>query len=102
VGRTLTIEELTQTLPSYEDGRRPRPRAAARRLLARGAVELVLRGPNDSLGRGATYRVVEPIVQAAAVSPPPDWRPTTDAPDDELRPDMDWLEAAVERMTKPK
>lgn len=58
VGSQVTIEELTSSLPCYPDGRRPRPRAAARRL--RPILEVVARGPNGSLGKGAVYRVVRP------------------------------------------
>lgn len=58
VGTEVTIEELTEGLPCYPDGRRPRPRAAARRL--RPILELVRRGPNGSRGKGAVYRVVRP------------------------------------------
>ena len=50
VGQEVTIEELTEGLPCYPDGRRPRPRAAARRL--RHVLELVSRGPNGSRGKG--------------------------------------------------
>ncbi len=60
VGTTVSIEDLTRALPCYPDGRRPRPRAAARRLAP--ILELVSRGPNGSLGKGASYRIVEPDV----------------------------------------
>lgn len=93
VGRTLTIEELAQTVPSYPDGRRPRTRAVARRL--RPILELVERGPNGSLSRGATYRIRAPQPRAEAV-------PITETPDDELKPNVDWLEEQVRRMTGGK
>ena len=92
VGRTLTIEELTQLIPSYPDGRRPRPRAVARRL---GRVlRLVERGPNGSRGRGARYQVVPP--------PPPIDAGRADVPPDEVATDHDYIAAAVERMTKER
>jgi hypothetical protein len=90
VGRPLTIEEITQTLPRYPDGRRIRPRTAARRLLEYGAIELVERGPNGSLGRGAKYKILPE-------------RPSPPAGDVEPMPDnAEFLEDAVERMTRGK
>ncbi len=89
VGRTISIEELTQIIPSYPDGRRPRPRTVARRL--RSMMTLVERGPNGSRGRGATYRI--------------DGRPIekpVDASDDLITFDDEWLNQSVEKMTKRK
>lgn len=81
---TLSIEELTEGLPCYPDGRRPRPRAAARRL--RHVLQLVERGPNGSLGRGARYTVL----------PPP-----REAPE-HLLIDDDWLLQSVARIVGKK
>lgn len=85
VGTTLTIEELTESLPCYPDGRRPRPRAAARRLSH--VLELVSRGPNGSLGKGAVYRIVrppeEPVIEHGMI-------------------DEGWLRESVERMLGKK
>jgi len=88
-GRILPIEDLVTMLPDYPDGRRPRARAAARRL--RRVLELVERGPNGSLGRGASYRL----------RPPPE-RPlrVPDTSDEAIEPATDWLEDAVRRMTR--
>jgi hypothetical protein len=83
-GQAFTIEQITERLPAYPDGRRPRARAAARRL--RPILELVERGPNGSLGRGATYRIVP-------VTAP---QPSEEA----VSADLDWLEEAAARMTK--
>lgn len=59
LGTIRTIEEIVQSLPRYPDGRQVmRGRVAARRLS--DALELVSRGPNGSLGIGATYRIVMP------------------------------------------
>lgn len=88
-GSVLSIEEIAALVPSYPDGGRPRARAVARRL--RPILELVDRGPNGSLGRGATYRIVSNVrarpVGEASVS------------EDVLAPDMDWLMKSVKRMT---
>lgn len=92
VGRTMTIEELTGEVPCYPDGRAPRPRTVARRLWR--ILELVERGSNGSLGRGATYRIVGSL-RAMAVG-------RQDVADETVTPDNDWLMAAVERMTKGK
>ncbi len=86
VGRTLTIEELTQIVPGYPDGRRPRPRTVARRLMH--VLELVQRGPGGSLGRGATYRILSPL---------PDRAP--DGGEAPIATDRKWLLEQVERMT---
>ena len=92
VGRTLTIEEITQIVPSYPDGRRPRPMTAARRL---GRIlELVSRGPNGSRSRGATYRIL------AIPDPTPLMR--EDVEDIAIRSDRGWLLEQVKRMTKAK
>lgn len=90
VGRTLSIEELTELIPSYPDGRRPRPRAVARRL---GRVlRLVERGPNGSRGRGAIYQVVAP--------PPPPDAGRDDVEADEVPTDLEYLEQVIRKMTK--
>lgn len=89
-GRTLAIEEIAALVPPYPDGRRVRPRAAARRL--RPILELVERGPNGSLGRGATYRIVPPVAR------PPVGR--DDIEDEGIAPADDWLNDAVKRMTR--
>lgn len=85
VGMTISIEELTEGLPCYPDGRRPRPRAAARRL--RSVLQLVERGPNGSLGKGAKYRIV---------TAPDDKPPEHQLIDDE------WLRQSVERIVGKK
>lgn len=90
VGRELSIEELTALVPDYPDGGRPRSRAVARRL--RPIIELLDRGPNGSRGRGATYRIVA-NVRALPVGSP-------DVEEDAVRPDLDWLLGAVDRMTE--
>lgn len=87
VGDVLQIEKITERLPSYTDGRRPKPRTAARRLAK--VLELVERGPNGSRSRGASYR----ILQATAVTP---------NGDDHLAIDDDWLLQSIERMTGGK
>lgn len=89
VGKHLSIEDITQTLPKYPDGRSIRPRTAARRLLEYGAIELVERGPNGSKGKGAKYKILPE-------------RPLTPEMDSELIQNSDYLEQAVERMTKGK
>lgn len=87
VGKVVSIEELTQTLPDYPDGRRPRAKAASRRL--RKILELVERGPNGSRSRGATYRIVDLDMPEVVV------------PDDDVPKDQndDYLEQAIRRMT---
>lgn len=74
--------------PMYPDGRTVRPRAAARRLLEMNAIELIERGPNGSLGRGAKYKVL----------PEPSLAPAGDP----VVENADYLEKAVERMTREK
>ena len=90
LGRVMSIEDIAALVPSYPDGRRPRPRAASRRL--RPILELVERGPNGSLGRGATYRIVAPGPMAPVGR--------ADVDDDEITPADDWLCDAVGRMTR--
>lgn len=85
VGTLLTIEELTERIPCYPDGRRPRTRTVARRL--RSILELVSAGPNGSRSVGATYRVM-------AYVPPPSY-----VSDEGMAIDEDWLAAAADRMT---
>jgi hypothetical protein len=92
VGRTLTIEEITQLVPSYPDGRRPRPMAVARRM--RCILELASRGPNGSRSRGARYRIL------AIPTPTPVAR--EDVEDIVIRSDRKWLLEQIERMTKGK
>lgn len=89
VGSTFTIEEITQMWPSYPDGRRPRSRTVARRLLELNAIELVERGPNGSLGKGARYKILPE-------------RPSPPAGDVEQIDNDDYLEKAVERMTRER
>lgn len=84
VGSQLTIEAITEMVPCYPDGRQVRPRAVARRLA--GILELVSRGPNGSLGRGAVYRIIRPRVPT----------PEHALVDDE------WLRLSVERMLGKK
>lgn len=79
VGRHLTMEELTQIVPDYPDGRRPRPRTVARRLAP--VLTLITRGPNGSLGRGSTWSVV----------------PNREVGPDEILTDEEWLLEAAER-----
>lgn len=77
-------------VPCYPGGRRPRQRTVARRL--HRILELVERGPNGSLGRGATYRIVGNM-RAAPVG-------RQDVADETVRPADEWLLDAVERMTE--
>ena len=87
VGETYSISDLTEMMPCYPDGRKARPRTVSRRLLELGAIELVERGPNGSLSRGATYKILPE-------------RPSPPAGDVEPLPDnAEFLEDAVERMT---
>jgi hypothetical protein len=87
VGMVFSIEEITQMVPAYPDGRRPAPRTVARRLLEYGAIELVERGPNGAKGRGAKYKILpEPSL----------------APAEPVVENNDYLEKAVERMTREK
>ena len=58
VGKVFTIEEITSMCPVYPDGRTPRPRAVARRLLELNSIKLVERGPNGSKGKGAKYEIL--------------------------------------------
>lgn len=67
-------------VPDYPDGRRPRPRTVARRLSP--ILTLVSRGPNGSLGRGATYRVV----------------PSREVGPDDIPSDDEWLTAAAAKV----
>ena len=85
VGSQVEMGELTQTLPCYPNGRRPKARTAARRLAP--ILELVERGSNGSLAR-ATYRIVRP----------PDAR---EAPADPFV-DEEWLEQAIQRTMRGK
>jgi hypothetical protein len=88
VGTTWTIEEITQMIPDYPDGRRPRPRTVSRRLLELGTIELIERGPNGSLGKCAKYRILPELPPAPAAGP--------------VVENEDYLAKAVERMTKTK
>lgn len=56
IGKVFTIEEIAALVPKYPDGRSVRPRAASRRL--KPILELISRGPNGSLGKGATYKII--------------------------------------------
>lgn len=89
VGRTLSIEELTESIPCYPGGGRPRGRTVARRL--HRVLELMERGPNGSLGRGATYRIVGHIRALPAGR--------QDVRDETVEPADAWLLDAVKRMT---
>ena len=80
VGRDLTVEELTQTVPDYPNGRRPRARTVARRLAP--ILTLVSRGPNGSLGRGAVYRII----------------PGREVGPEDIPTDDEWLLEAAARM----
>lgn len=89
VDMVFTIEEITQMVPVYPDGRVPRPRTVARRLTELCAIELVERGPNGSKGIGAKYKILpEPTLPPAMES--------------EMIDNKDFLEQAVERMTREK
>lgn len=55
-----TSEELADLMPDYYNGRRPRPATTVRRL--RPCLELVERGPNGSLTRGARYRIIGSVL----------------------------------------
>jgi hypothetical protein len=90
VGSIYTIEEISQMIPSYPDGRRPRPRTVARRLNELQALELIERGPNGSLGREARYKILPERPQA----PAEDVEPMLD--------NAEFLANAVERMTKER
>lgn len=81
-GRDLTVEELAQMVPPYPDGRRARPRTVARRLAR--ILQLISRGPNGSLGRGAVYRIVPNV----AVGP------------ETVETDDEWLAEAAARVNK--
>jgi hypothetical protein len=85
----IPIELLATCIQSYPDGRRPRVRTVARRLLEYGAIELVERGPNGSLSKGAKYKILPER------SLPP-------AMDSEMIDNAEFLEKAVERMTREK
>lgn len=88
VGKELSIEVITQTLPRYPDGRKIRSRTAARRLIEYGAMVLVERGPNGSLGKGAKYKILPEPSLAPAAEP--------------VVENADYLAKAVERMTTEK
>lgn len=88
VGHTFSIERLTELISAYPDGRRPRTRTVARRLLELNAIELVERGPNGSKGKGAKYKILPESSLAPAGDP--------------LIDNEDFLEKAVERMTREK
>jgi hypothetical protein len=89
VGTIYTVEEITQMIPSYPDGRKARPRTVARRLAT--CLSLVERGPNGSKSRGARYLVLqEPR------------RPSMQEGDEPVRVDEDWLNDAVDKMTRTK
>lgn len=75
-------------IPDYPDGRRPRQRTVARRMLELGAIQLLERGPNGSLGKGATYRILPEQPPAPAAGP--------------VVENEDYLAKAVERMTRTK
>lgn len=88
VDMVFTIEEITQMIPPYPDKRQPRPRTVARRLTELNAIELVERGTNGSKGNGAKYKILpEPSL-------PPAGEPLPD--------NSEFLEKAVERMTRTK
>lgn len=76
----LTGEELAALMPEYRPGRRPRPAATVRRLAP--CLELVERGPNKSLTRGARYLVVR-----SNIDPPP---PPVEGDTDEA-----WIDEAL-------
>lgn len=95
--RTWTIEELVALDEVvYPDGRRPRGRTLPRRLVR--ILELVSRGPNRSLGKGAVYRV-KPM-------PAPRSLDRTDLPTLDVTAEMDldeplrqmWLEQQIKKM----
>jgi hypothetical protein len=88
----VSIEELTQMVPTYPDGRRARPRAVVRRL--RSILEVVQRGPNGSLSRGSVFRILPPQQEQACIPPPED--------EDTVQTDQDWLLSSIERMTGGK
>ena len=87
VGEVYGISELTEMMPCYPTGNHARPHTVARRLLELNAIELVERGPNGSLSRGARYR----ILPERAILPPAE---------DPVMDNADFLEKAVERMTR--
>lgn len=82
----LTIESITQMIPAYPDGRKPRPRTVARRLTELQAIELVERGPNGSRGKEAKYKILS--------------APTLPTAEEPFIDNNDFLEQAVQRMTK--
>jgi len=90
VGKVFSIEELSQMIPAYPDGRRPRPRTVARRL--RPVLELVERGPNGSRGIGAKYRVIP------AAQTPVD-ETGADGADELISVDEEWLLGSIKKMT---
>ena len=93
VGKIISIEELSQMISRYPTGGAVRPRTVARRL--RQILELVERGPNGSLGKGATYKIVNLPAPLESIA-------RSDTIDDEIKCDNDWLEQSIERMTRKK
>ncbi len=89
-GKVLSIEEITDLVSRYPNGRKARGRTCARRM--KTVLELVSRGPNGSLGRGATYRVIasQPVTAAGR----------RDTVDEEIKLAEDWLLSRIERMTE--
>ena len=84
LGQTMSVEELASKIPPYPTGSRVKTRTVARRL--KKILQLVERGPNRSLGNGATYKVlplVSPQVEGEV----------------EITSDDDWLEQQIRRMT---
>lgn len=88
VGTTMSIEALTEMIPDYPDGRRPKTATTAHRM--EPVLELVQRGPNGSLGRGAIYKIIGDGRTLPAGDP--------EVSDENIAPAMDWLNEAVDRM----
>lgn len=84
IGKIVSIEELTAMIPDYPDGRRPRPRAVARRL--KPYIDVISRGPRGSLGKKSTF-----IIRSF---------PNEPIREDAIRQDDEWLLESVMKMTE--
>ncbi len=88
IGRTLSIEDLSQIVSAYPGGNKPRGRTVARRLAP--ILTLISRGPKGSLGIGATYTIKNIDAEPAS---------EITAEFDALAPDDEWLKQSVKKMT---
>ena len=95
IGKVFTIEELSQmNILRYKDGAYPRGKTIARRL--KPILELISRGPNGSLGKGAIYKIKGAIIVKEDIQIRGDIKNVEIAVADE------WLKESIERMTKGK